>query len=200
MQQALGLQHVDVSHARQLGELLDAFLDAVGLELLDLVGGHIAAQLADEGRSAETRDTDGVLILVLVLLVVLNRLGNNDEVVQLGERRVVSARAGHIDDALLETDDLTGGDNSHAAQDMGLAAADSVDLGDDAGEFAAGALDLHTRFDDVLDRGDANALTGLGNVEAEIFDPCLDVIVFVHESLDGFGVNVQSTVFYLALL
>ena len=57
VQQALGLQHVDVSHARQLGELLDAFLDAVGLELLDLVGGHIAAQLADEGRSAETRDT-----------------------------------------------------------------------------------------------------------------------------------------------
>ena len=83
---------------------------------------------------------------------------------------------------------------------MGLAAADGVDLGDDAGEFTAGALDLHTRFDDILDRGDANALTGLGNVKAEVLDPCLDVIVFVHEGLDSLGVNVQSTVFYLALL
>ena len=200
MQQALGLKHVNIGHARQVGELLDAFLDAVGLELLDLVGSNIASQLADKGRSAEARDADGVLIFVLVLLVVIGRLGNNDKVVQLGKRRVVGAGTGHIDDALLEADDLAGGDNSHTAQNVGLAAADRVDLGDDAGEFAAGALDLHSRFNDVLDRGDANALTGLGNVEAEVLDPCLHVIIFIHEGLDSFGVNVQSTVFYLALL
>jgi hypothetical protein len=79
---------------------------------------------------------------------------------QLGERGVVGAGAGHVDDALLEADDLAGGDDRHAAQNVGLAGADRVDLGDDAGELAAGAFDLDARLDDVLDRGDADALAG----------------------------------------
>ena len=83
---------------------------------------------------------------------------------------------------------------------MGLAAAHRLYLGDDAGEHAAGALHLDPGLDDVLDGGDADALAGLGDVEAEILDPRLDVVILVQIGFDGVGVNIQGTVVYLAFL
>src|SRR5699024_11179532 len=108
VEQALTLEHVDVGHAGQVGILLDALLDAQGLKLLGLVGGHVPAQLADEDGGPQTGDAHGVLILVLVVLVALGGLGDDHEVIQLAERGVVGAGAGHVDDALLEADDLAG--------------------------------------------------------------------------------------------
>ena len=83
---------------------------------------------------------------------------------------------------------------------MGLAAAHSLHLVDDAGEHAAGALNLHAGLDDILHRGDPDALAGLGDVEAEILDPRLDVVILVQIGFDGVGVNIQGTVVYLAFL
>ena len=200
VEQALALEHVDIGHAGQIGILLNALLDAQGLELRHLVGGHAAANLTDIGGGAETRDAHGVLVLVLVVLVALGGLGNHHEVVQLGERGVVRAGAGHVDDALLEAHNLAGGDHGHAAQNMGLAAAHSLHLVDDAGEHAAGALNLHAGLDDILHRGDPDALAGLGDVKAEVLNPGLYVVVLIHKGLDSIRVNVQGTVFYLAFL
>ena len=191
---------MDIGHAGQVGILLDPLLDAQRLELLGLIRGDAAAQLADKGGGPQAGHTHGVLILVLVVLIALHRLSHHHEVVQLAERGVVGAGAGHVDDALLEADDLAGGDNGHAAQDMGLAAANGVDLGDDAGEHAAGALHLDAGLDHVLDRGDPDALTGLGNIKTEVLDPGFHVVVFIHESLDRVRVNIQGAVFYLAFL
>ena len=200
VEQALALQHVDVGHPGKVGQLLDALLDAVGLKLRGLVGGDAAAQLADIGGGPETRDAHRVLILVLVVLIALGGLGDHDQVQQLGERGVVRAGAGHIDDALLEAHDLTGGDDGHAPQDVGLAAADGLHLADDAGEHAAGALHLDPGLDDVLDGGDADALAGLGDVEAEVLHPGLDVVILIEIGLDSVGVHVKGAVFYLAFL
>ena len=137
---------------------------------------------------------------MLVILIALGRLGHDHEVVELGERSVVGAGTGHVDDAFLEANDLAGGDNGHAAQDMSLAAADGVNLGDDAGEHTAGALYLDPGFDHVLDGGDTDALARLGNVEAEVLDPGLHVVIFVHECLDSVRFDKQGAVFYLAFL
>ena len=139
-------------------------------------------------------------MLILVLLDALDRLADHNQVVELGERGVLGARAGHIDDALLEADDLAGGDDRHAAQDVGFAGADSVDLGDDAGELTAGAFDLHAGLDDVLDRRDPHALARTGDVKLRGFDTGLDVVVLVHEGSHCLGVDEQGSVFYLAFL
>ena len=120
-------------------------------------------------------------MLIGVLENAFYGLGNHDQVVELGERRVLGARTGHIDDTFLETDDLTGGHDSHASENMGLTGTNGVDLGDDAGENAAGALYLDTGFDNVLDGGDPNALPGFGNVEADGLETSLYIIVLVNE-------------------
>ena len=70
----------------------------------------------------------------------------------------------------------------------------------DAGELAAGAFDLDARLDDVLDRGDADALAGTGDVEVGGLDAGLDVVVVIDERLDRFGVHEQGAVCYLAFL
>ena len=191
---------MDVGHPGQVGQLLDALLDAVGLELRSLVGGDLAAQLTDIGGGAQARDAHRVLVLVLVVLIALGGLGDHDQVQQLGERGILRAGAGHVDDALLEAHDLAGGDHGHAAQDVGLAAAHGLHLADDAGEHAAGALNLHAGLDDILHRGDPDALAGLGDVKAEVLNPGLYVVVLIHKGLDSIRVNVQGTVFYLAFL
>ena len=66
MQKALALKHVDISHARQLRELFNAFLDAVGLEGLDLVRRYAAAKLAHERSGAKARNAHGMLVLMLM--------------------------------------------------------------------------------------------------------------------------------------
>jgi hypothetical protein len=67
MQQALALQHVDIGHARQGGELLHAFLDAVGLKGLGRRPGvTLRPELADERGGAQAGDADGVLVLMLL--------------------------------------------------------------------------------------------------------------------------------------
>ena len=83
---------------------------------------------------------------------------------------------------------------------MSLAAAHGLHLVDDAGEHAAGALNLYAGLDDVLHGGDTDALAGLGDVEAEVLDPGLYVVVLIHKGLDSIRVDIQGTVFYLAFL
>ena len=200
VQQALGLQHVDISHAGQVGILLDTFLDAQSLELSGLIGGDVAADLTDKGGGTQAGQTNSTLVLMLVVLIAVLGLSNNNQVVQLAEGSVLGAGAGHVDDTLLEADDLTGSDDGHAAQDMGLTGTDGINLGDDAGEHTAGAFDLHAGLNDVLDGSDAHALAGLGDVELEVRNPILHVVLFIHEGLDGIGIDVKGAVFYFAFL
>ena len=83
---------------------------------------------------------------------------------------------------------------------MGAAGAHGIHLGNDAGELTAGALHLHAGLDHILDRGDANALAGSGNVKAELLDPLPDIVILVHESLNGFRIHEERSVFYLAFV
>ena len=195
MEQALALEHMDIRYAGQVGPLLHAFLDAEGLVFLGGIGSHIAAQLTDIGGGAKARDTHGVLILML--MYARYRLAYQHQVQQLGESGVVGAGAGHINNALLEANDLTGGNDCHAAEHMSLAGAYGVYLGDDAGEFAAGAFYLNTGFDYVLDRGDANALAGFGNVKMSVLYTGLNVVVSENEILGLVSVYEENAVFKL---
>ena len=137
---------------------------------------------------------------MLVILITFCRLCNYYEVVELGEISVVCAGTGHVDKTFLEADNLTCGNDCHAAKYMGLAAADGVDLGDDAGELTSLALNLYTGFNYVLNGSNTNAFARFCDIEAEVLDPGLDVVIFVHEGLDDFGIDIQSTVLYFAFL
>ena len=118
-----------------------------------------------------------------MLLHVVHGLAHHAQVEGLGERRILGAHAAHVDDALLEADDGAGGDHGHALEGIGLAAAHRVDLADDAGEDAALALDLDAGLDDVLDRGDAHGLAGLGDVEAHALELLLSHCNLLHVGL-----------------
>ena len=80
---------------------------------------------------------------------------------------------------------------------MSLAGAYGVYLGDDAGEFAAGAFYLDAGFDYVLDRGYANALTGLCDVKMSVLYAGLNVVVFENEILGLVSVYEENAVFKL---
>ena len=141
-----------------------------------------------------------MFILVFVLFVVFHRLSNHNKVVQFAEQGVVGTGAAHVDDTFLEAYDLAGGNDGHAAQNVGLAGTNGIDLSDDAGELSAGAFDLNAGLDHVFYRGNTNALAGTGNVKAEGFDPLLYIVVGIEEISDRIGVNVKSAVFYFAFL
>ena len=193
VQQALSLQHVQIANARQAGQLLQAFLDTVGLVGLDLVGSDVAAQLTDEGSCAQASETNSAL--VVVLLGASDGLNDQNQVQGRRERGVLSAGAGHVDDALLEADDLTAGNDCSTLQNMGTAGTNSVDLGDDTGEHAAGALNLNTGLDNVLNRGDANIFAGFCDVKFDGLDVSLYVIILVDESLNVLCIDIQNAVF-----
>ena len=129
-----------------------------------------------------------------MLLGASHRLHDQNQVQGLREGGILGARTGHVDDAFLEADDLTGGNTSRTLQDVGLAGTDSVDLGDDAGEHAAGALNLNTGLDDVLNGGDTDGLTGFCDVEFNGLDVGLYVVVVLDESLHVVSVDVQNAV------
>ena len=192
VQQALSLQHVDIANAGQLGEQLCAFDDAVGLVALQNIGLDVLAQLTDEGSCTQASETGSTL--VVVLLGALDRLNNHNQVQSLGEGGVLCTLAAHVDDTLLEADDLTSGNDCATLQNMGTAGTDSVDLSDDTGENTAGALDLNARLDNVLNRSDTNALAGLSDVEVDGLDVGLNIVVVIDESLYIFGIDVQNAV------
>ena len=198
VQQALALQHMDIANAGQIGVLFKTFADTEGFKLLGLVGGHVAAELTDKGGGTQAGDTHGMLILVL--MHTLNLGADHYEVKELGERSVLRTGAGHIDDALLEANDGAGSDDRHAAQDMGLAGTNGVHLGYNAGELAAGALYLYAGLDNVLNRGNANALAGLCNVKAHGFYASLYVVILINKGLDVIGVYEKRSVFNLGFV
>ena len=131
-----------------------------------------------------------------MLLGTLNRLADHDDIQGLGEGGVLSAGAGHINETFLETDDLTSGNNSSTLQNMGTTGTDGIHLVvHDTGENHTGALNLTTGLDNVLNRGDANALAGLSNVKADGLDELLHIVVIVDIFLYFFGIDVQNAVF-----
>ena len=79
---------------------------------------------------------------------------------------------------------------------MGAAGTDGVNLGDDAGEHAAGALNLNTGLDNILNRGDTHGLAGLCNIEVDGLQILAYVVVLVNELLNLIGVDVQNAVFH----
>ena len=83
---------------------------------------------------------------------------------------------------------------------MRSAGADGIDLGNDAGELAARALNLHAGLDDVLHRGNADAFARPRDVKAGGLHACLHVVILINEGLDRFSVNEKRAVFYLAFV
>lgn len=87
---------------------------------------------------------------------------------------------------------LTGGNNSSALEDVGLAFANGVNLCNPSWENAARALNLYARLDDILNRGDSDAFAWTSE---ENFAGS-DVFIFQSDFADFFFVNVQNAVFY----
>ena len=188
MHQALALQHLDVANAGQVGVFLHALFHAVSLVGDNLVGLNRFTQLTQVSSDTQTSHTVGVLMLVLFQAV--DGVHDKNQVDGFGERSVFGAFAGHIDDAFLETNDLTGGDNSGTSQSVGSAGADSGDFGDHAGENPALTLDLAAGLDYVLNRGNANALAGASDLNFAGFD----VFVLQDDLLNGLFVYEQNAV------
>ena len=190
VQQALGLQHLNVSNSWQVRVFCCGLNDVVEFVNLNLVWGDVAAQLAQEAGNLEASNSQSVLMLMLFEAFFWLHLNYN--IVGLGEWGVVSARAGHIDDTFLEAYDLTGGNNSSALEDVGLAFANGVNLCNPSWEDAARTLNLYARLDDILNRGDSDAFAWTSE---ENFAGS-DVFIFQSDFADFFFVNVQNAVFY----
>ena len=168
MQQTLGLQHVQVAHLGQVGILLDLLQQRLGLIDHDLVGLHVLAGLADVVGDLQAHHTAGLLV-VMGLQAVLG-LDDHADVLGLGEGAVLGGGAGHVDDALLETDDLTDGDHARAVQAMSAAAAHLAHLVQGAGENLAAAGDLHAGLQNILNRGDPAGLAGMSQLHTAAHD------------------------------
>ena len=127
-------------------------------------------------------------------LYTFGRTADQHQVDQTGKRRVVGSGTAHVDDALLKTDDFSRGDYSHTLQDVGNSAADRIHLGQYAGELTSSAADLDPRFNDVLDRGYADTLSGLRYVKGNRSEP---VVILKSGFFQVFFRYVKDSVFNL---
>ena len=114
----------------------------------------------------EAGEADSSLIVVLGQAV--DRLADHDEVVQLAERGVVGAGAGHVHNAFLSGHETAGSQHAHAFQYQRLALADGFHGADETGKDLAGAFQLAARLDGVLDGHDTHAIAGMGDVQFHI--------------------------------
>ena len=96
---------------------------------------------------------------MIVLVTGVVYFAGDHQVASLGERRVFSARTRHVDDAFLETNDLTGGHNSHTLENVGTAFANhGLFTRVTAREHTAIAFYLATWLDHVLHWHDTSAV------------------------------------------
>ena len=123
-----------------------------------------------------------------MLVNVLLGVNLQNQVVQLGERGVLSALAGHVDDTLLESNDLTSGNNCHTAKYVGSSFTNYVYLGHHAREHSAVAGNLNTRLDHVLNGHDADAVSRLSDEKLDV----LDIFIFLQKVNDIFLIYIKS--------
>ena len=167
VQQALGLEHVDVTHLGQTGVGPHGLLDVGVVVDLYLVGLHVGAAPCQISGCLHAGDAAGLLVVVLVH-VGIGRLQHQDDVAGLRIGRVLRAGAGHVDDALLEAHQLARRHDGCAREDEGLALADGLDIAQHPREHLSLTLDLPARLDDILHRYDADALSGHGQVDIQL--------------------------------
>ena len=194
VQQALGLQHVDIANLGQVGILSDLLQQGLGLVSNGLVGSLVTQGLGQIDSGLQTSHTAGVL--VHMGLQALLGLDDHAHVLSLGEGAVVGGGAGHVDDALLEAHDAAHGHDHGAVHAVGAALAHLSDLAHDAGEHAAIAGHLDAGLDNVLDGGDAAGLAGVSQLDLAADQ----TVVLQHQLGQLVSVDVQHALFNLGLL
>jgi hypothetical protein len=104
-----------------------------------------------------------------MLLKTFYRSKDKHDVVGLGIRRVLCARAHHINDAFLETDDLPGCHNGSTFQNEGFAFANGVYIADKSGENFIGTLKkFASGLDNILHWKNADALARHGKIDIHL--------------------------------
>ena len=104
----------------------------------------------------------------MLVHVGVGRLQHKDHVAGLGVGRVLRAGAGHVDDALLEADQLARCQDGRTGEHQGLALAHGLDIAQHAREHLALALDLPAGLDDVLHRHNAGLVARDGQVHVKV--------------------------------
>jgi len=180
MEQALGLEHIDIGHRGQARVAGQGFV-----QRRKIIAGHPVGPGPGGlalGRQVVGRFQPGQPAALLGLMEFDPRLGgqHQHQVGGFGKRRVVGARAAHIDYALLGRDQAAGGEHGRAFQHQGLAFAHGrIQGADEAGEDLPRAGDFGPGLQGVLDRHYPHLFAGMGQVQLHFGQ----ALVFHYEGL-----------------